>query len=411
MALYAFDGTWNSDEDKLGEKTNVVRFSELYVGNNIEYVSGVGTRFGKLGHVFGGLFGSGGRTRISEMYDELCDNWEQGDQIIDIVGFSRGSALAVHFANKLCEEGVKLSDGRTEKVSIRFLGVWEIVGSFGLSFDTVVNFQDINMGWKIDTLHRCVEHCFHAMALDERRESFAVTRLDPDNNDDNIREVWFRGVHCDIGGGNRNEARSNIALQWMLEMGRSSGLVFNETKAKQTRYSNINRFAKVSENQDVKVDPRRQVNSGDEIDPSALPVELGVGQSHRCEVLAKPKYNWSGVRLVEGASYICTVAKDDTWKDGKVRDCGPGGWKSDELPWYQEGIVQFAERFRRLPDVNWFALVGALGDEDDELFLIGDKREPFTAPRDVDLYLFANDMPSKHDNNKGTLMVTITRTK
>ncbi len=31
MALYAFDGTWNSDEDKLVEQTNVVRFTELYV--------------------------------------------------------------------------------------------------------------------------------------------------------------------------------------------------------------------------------------------------------------------------------------------------------------------------------------------------------------------------------------------
>ena len=88
MALYAFDGTWNSDEDKLVEQTNVIRFAELYVGNNTEYVSGVGTRFGKLGHVLGGLFGSGGHTRIKEMYDELCDNWEQGDHIIDIIGFS-----------------------------------------------------------------------------------------------------------------------------------------------------------------------------------------------------------------------------------------------------------------------------------------------------------------------------------
>ena len=64
MALYAFDGTWNSDEDEPIEQTNVVRFSELYIGNNTEYVTGVGTRFHKLGHVLGGLFGSGGRTRI-----------------------------------------------------------------------------------------------------------------------------------------------------------------------------------------------------------------------------------------------------------------------------------------------------------------------------------------------------------
>ena len=49
MALYAFSGTWNSDEDKPGEETNVVRFTELYAGNNAEYVDRVGTRSGKSG--------------------------------------------------------------------------------------------------------------------------------------------------------------------------------------------------------------------------------------------------------------------------------------------------------------------------------------------------------------------------
>jgi hypothetical protein len=409
MALYAFDGTWNSDEDKPEEETNVVRFTELYVGDNVEYVSGVGTRFGKLGHVLGGLFGSGGHTRIGEMYDEFCSNWAQGDRDIDIIGFSRGAALAVHFANKLCDEGVKLSDGRTEKVQVRFLGVWDIVGSFGLSFDTIINFHDINLGWHIDTLNGCVDHCFHAMALDERRESFGVTRLDPDNGYESIREVWFRGVHSDVGGGNGNTARSNIALKWMLEQGRNCGLVFDETKAKLPRYSNVNHFAPVSENQDVKIDPRRQVNLGDETDPSARPVELAVGQSHRCGVLARPRFNWGGVRLVKGASYTFTVAAGDTWRDGGM-DCGPEGWESADLPWYKEGVVEFAERFRRLPDANWFSLIGALGDEDDDLFLIGDREEPYTAPRDADLYLFANDMPSKYDNNEGSLIVTITRT-
>ena len=68
-----------------------------------------------------------------------------------------------------------------------------------------------------------------------------------------------------------------------------------------------------------------------------------------------------------------------------------------------------AERFRRLPDGNWFALVGALGDEDDELFLIGSGQKNYEATRDADLYLFANDLPFKYDNNKGSLVVKITR--
>jgi hypothetical protein len=408
MALYAFDGTWNSDDDKPEEETNVVRFGELYVGNNSEYVAGVGTRFGHLGHVLGGLLGAGGHSRIDELYEELCENWSQGDRLIDIIGFSRGAALAVHFANKLCEDGVKLTDGTKEDVRIRFLGLWDVVGSFGLSFDTIVNFQEINLGWHIDTVARCVDHCSHAMSLDERRETFAVTRLDPKNEHDFIHEVWFRGVHSDIGGGNRNEARSNIALQWMVEQGRACGLQFNESKAKLPRYSNTDRFAPVSENQDVKVDPRRPVGDDDEIHPSALPIELAVGDGHEAEVLAQSKYNWTGVRLKKGATYRITVPDGAIWKDGGM-SCGPGGWKTDELPWYQEGVVHLMERHRRLPDADWFALVAALNDEDDNLFLVGDGTKPLTAAKDADLYLFANDLSSKYGNNKGSLMVTISR--
>ena len=250
MALYAFDGTWNSDEVDDPQDTNVVRFKEVCVAGNTEYVEGVGTRFGKLGHVLGGLFGSGGHTRIEEMYQELCENWEQGDRVIDIIGFSRGAALAVHFASVIGEKGVRLSNGSVERARIRFLGLWDIVGSFGLSFDTLVNFQEINLGWNIDTVHRCVDHCFHAMALDERRETFDVTRLDPENRYPNVHEVWFRGVHSDIGGGNGNVERSNIALQWMLEQGRACVLKIKEKKVRLPRERPVKRVAPIDEIQD-----------------------------------------------------------------------------------------------------------------------------------------------------------------
>lgn len=169
MALYAFDGTWNSDDDTDGKDTNVIKFCELYQGNH-EYLSGVGTRFGAVGHVLGGIFGSGGKTRIKEMKEDLAANWENSDEVIDVIGFSRGAALAVHFANTIGEEGIELSNGQTIKPKVRFLGVWDIVGSFGLSFDTpLINFQDINLGWDIDYIGNNVDKCCHAMALDERR--------------------------------------------------------------------------------------------------------------------------------------------------------------------------------------------------------------------------------------------------
>lgn len=408
MALYAFDGTWNSDEVDDVLDTNVVRFKELYMGNNSEYLEGVGTRFGKVGSILGGLFGTGGRSRIDEMYDELCENWERGDKIIDIIGFSRGAALAVHFANKLGKEGVVVDKGSTEKATIRFLGLWDIVGSFGLSFNNILDFQEINLGWNIDTIDSCVENCFHAMALDERREAFGVTRLDPNNKFDNINEVWFRGVHSDVGGGNENVLRSNIALNWMINMAKETGLPINRTKAELPRYKQTDQEAPVSENKDLKVDPRREVLRGDSIHPTALPKKLEVGDSYTCKVFAAKRFNWSGVMVEKGGEYSFTIPEGSIWKDASLQ-CGPSGWATEELPWYKESIVHMFENFRRYENANWFALIGALEDEDDNLFFIGNGEKTYTAPADGNLYLFANDMLSKYDNNEGSLRVTITR--
>jgi hypothetical protein len=194
----------------------------------------------------------------------------------------------------------------------------------------------------------------------------------------------------------------------MLEQGRSCGLEFNEEKALQPRYSKVDRFAPISENQDVKRDPRRKVYPGDEKDPSADGIKLGIGESHQCEVRASTKFNWSGVLLEKDASYACQVPEGDTWSDDEI-ECGPSGWCSNELPWYEEGVVEFAEQIRRKQDSPWFALIGALDDEDDNLIHIGNEAAPFVASKAADLYLFANDMPTKYRNNTGSLKVTITR--
>jgi len=80
--------------------------------------------------------------------------------------------------------------------------------------------NDINLGFVL-TLPESVKKCFHAMALDERRQNFplqrVVTTMPNATDEGRIFEVWFRGVHSDIGGGNRNVALSSIALHWMYK--------------------------------------------------------------------------------------------------------------------------------------------------------------------------------------------------
>ena len=65
MALYAFDGTWNSEKDagEYDKNTNVVRFKDLYAGPKFFY-QGVGTKHGFLGKIAGGAFGVGGHERL-----------------------------------------------------------------------------------------------------------------------------------------------------------------------------------------------------------------------------------------------------------------------------------------------------------------------------------------------------------
>ncbi len=410
MALYAFDGTWNVDEEEDAKDTNVVRFKEIYAGANVDYISGVGTRFGAVGRVLGGALGLGGRSRIDEMYDDLCANWEDNDRDIDIVGYSRGAALAVHFVNKIKKEGLKLSDGSTVDTKIRFLGLWDVVASFGLSFDTIIDFQKINVGWDIDSVPDIVENCFHAMALDERRETFNVIRLDPENQHAHVKEVWFRGVHGDIGGGNENPDRSNIAFRWMVDCAKSCGVPINAAMAKKAKYSVFDLKAPVSESTDPVRDDRRDVGASDEIHPTAKAKLLTVDDSHDFIVHARLKYNWSGVKLTKGAVYEFQIDEKEKWKDKDIT-CGPDGWTSEELPWYQEAVVEFFEKHRRHKDANWFELIGALDDEDDHLFRIakGGPERSYTAKFDAELWTFANDLKSKYDNNKGSIKVRIKR--
>lgn len=210
MALYAFDGTWNIDKPGTEHDTNVVWFHNAYRGPK-HYFKGIGTRFGELGKIIGGATGAGGRDRVDDALEAFHANRSQGDRVVDIVGFSRGAALALEFANKVC----------AQDCGVRFLGLWDTVPSFGVAA------IPINIGWELD-LPDTVAKCFHAMALDERRIDFKLyrsdARVDDADQEGRLFEVWFRGVHSDIGGGNDCPGLSSIALNWMFRKAVKTGL-------------------------------------------------------------------------------------------------------------------------------------------------------------------------------------------
>src|SRR5688500_4335283 len=168
MALYAFDGTWNEEHDAgiYGVNTNVVEFARAYDGRlavvqkpeteggptvrDDFYVSGPGTRHGTLGKWFGGAMGAGGRDRVEEATRAAAARFAEGDEAINVVGFSRGAALALHFTNVLAGRTFRTRAGQEVKPTVRFLGLWDVVAAFGIPLDLgPLSFQRINLGYKL----------------------------------------------------------------------------------------------------------------------------------------------------------------------------------------------------------------------------------------------------------------------
>ena len=236
MALYAFDGTWNDsrapdDQRDARKDTNVHRFRVLYSGE-VEYVDGVGSRGGQITRIFEGITGAGAQKRLEEHFSALKRRFKNGDTVIDIVGYSRGAAIARMFVSRIERdfESIEFENKPlTEPPTVRFLGLFDTVASFGIPWNA-------NEGDFLPDIPEFVEHTYHAMALDETRETFGIERCF--GNRTKITEVWFRGSHGDIGGNATyadrkkvevsNLQRSDLALTWMLAKATACGLPFKE---------------------------------------------------------------------------------------------------------------------------------------------------------------------------------------
>jgi uncharacterized protein (DUF2235 family) len=258
MALYAFDGTGNEDRDGDLHDSNVLHFFRAYEDAQKDndpddptgsfYVKGIG-RMARtfLSDKFAEAFGIGGHRRVRQAIKRLRNNVRAGDTVIDIVGFSRGAAIAVSFANEIRENHPDLK--------IRFLGLWDTVGQFGLPG------EHIQAGHDLHCPRNCVRG-YHAMALDENRVLFPLTRMRRDDKPvDGFTEVWFRGVHSDVGGGNGNRGLNWLSLNWMLHAAKREGLPISDAAIAQNLLDRDK--PQVVKKHTVAVGPDRPVIHGD----------------------------------------------------------------------------------------------------------------------------------------------------
>ncbi|MEJ2375870.1 MAG: DUF2235 domain-containing protein [Pseudolabrys sp.] len=102
-----------------------------------------------------------------------------------------------------------------ETTQIHFIGMWDTVGALGIPDDfAVLGLLDSPARYRFhDTaLSHKISHARHAVAIDEKRASFAPTLWSSGPSTD-MKQVWFPGVHSNIGGGYVETGLSDRALE------------------------------------------------------------------------------------------------------------------------------------------------------------------------------------------------------
>lgn len=121
---------------------------------------------------------------------------------------------------------------------IRFIGVWDTVAAYGSPIDEVTRGFSQYI-WPLElpshTLSDRVIRACHALAIDEERTSFtpelweeAATSLPRCTKDERVSQVWFAGVHANVGGGYPDDSLANVSLSWMMVEAADCGLRFKE---------------------------------------------------------------------------------------------------------------------------------------------------------------------------------------
>lgn len=122
-----------------------------------------------------------------------------------------------------------------EEMKIAFVGVWDTVAAYGLPIDELtraVNRWIWPMTFEKSHLLPCVERARQALSLDDERRTFFPipwSPTDADGNEigpDRLCQLWFAGVHSNIGGGYPDDRLAYVPLCWLIEEAQIAGLRF-----------------------------------------------------------------------------------------------------------------------------------------------------------------------------------------
>jgi uncharacterized protein (DUF2235 family) len=239
------------------------------------YHDGVGTSSFKPLAIVGGAFGWGLKRNVLDLYTFICRNYEANDQICAF-GFSRGAFTVRLLAGLVAGQGLventsesdlktyardayrqfrrrfkqtgslvellrnirdglitlwrRLTRKRTyaeqrrahpnHMPHVEFLGVWDTVAAYGMPIAEITRGID-DWIWPLSMpnyqLSEKVKRARHALALDDERDTFHPLIWDESNETtERIQQVWFAGMHSDVGGGYPDDSLAYITLDWML---------------------------------------------------------------------------------------------------------------------------------------------------------------------------------------------------
>jgi uncharacterized protein (DUF2235 family) len=274
--VVCLDGTGN--EVKARAVTNVFKVAQYVdlkdpAAQVLYYDPGVGTMpatgawtfIGQKVSLLTGLaLGHGMRQNIAEAYTYLMNTWQPGDKVF-VFGFSRGAYTARALCGMLYRVGLlrpgsenlvpyavkvyarnpgKDSDlerpegwdrmdrfsealavrtqGERRSFPIEYLGIYDTVKA------TRFLWRDISWPYTLSLPN--VRFVRHAISIDEKRRKYAEYRVVPNREKykrpEDVREVWFAGVHSDVGGGFvDNPELGKITMRWIMDGAIKAGLI------------------------------------------------------------------------------------------------------------------------------------------------------------------------------------------
>jgi Uncharacterized alpha/beta hydrolase domain (DUF2235) len=243
------------------------------------YDDGVGTSSFKPLAILGGVFGYGLKRNVLDLYKFLCANYESEDDEIYGFGFSRGAFTIRVVIGLILDQGLVRGNTDAELYEnakqayrayranlfhtvfrieapfrwmrdtllrlfgirydqtlnrtvekIKFLGLWDTVAAYGLPIDEMargVSKWIFPLELPDRNFNHGIEQACHALSLDDERTTFhPVLWNEKGVPPGQLHQVWFAGVHSNVGGGYPDDSLAHIPLYWIMKSAEATGLKF-----------------------------------------------------------------------------------------------------------------------------------------------------------------------------------------